>query len=264
MRIFERLRARTAFERQHLNHLRTLEDHALVHEIGYCQAQGKPLTLKQIFLLDAGSVATVQRRLRRLKQLGVIQQRRSAVDRRAVELTLSPKYQRIFARYGRLPAGQHENGSCHVCSPYDSDAGRQRLVAGFLGEGLRRGEHCILVAPAVAREPLLAALGARRRQVVVSEGEGSAEAQIAFFREQFTKGRLAGKAIRAAGDAAWTADCGLAFEELMSLEARLEPLARQFGARVLCLYDARRFPAPALVQALKQHRDSTRLPLMLG
>ena len=263
MRVFEKLRARTAFEKQHLFHLKTLEDHTLVHEIGYCQAQGKPLTLKQIFLLGAGSVATVQRRLRRLKQLGVIQQRRSASDRRAVELTLSPKYQRICARYGRMLAGG-ENASCHLCSPYDSDAAREKLATGFLGEGLRRGEHCLLVAPPGIREPLLGALGERRRQVVVSEGEGGADAQLAFFREQFTRARLAGKAIRAVGDAGWTVDCGMPLAELLGLEARLEPLTRQFRARLLCLYDARRFPAPALVQALKQHRDSTRLPLMLA
>ena len=102
MRVFEKLRARTAFEKQHLPQLKTLEDHRLAHEIGYHQAQGKPLTLKQLFLLDTGSIATVQRRLRRLKQLGVIQQRRSASDRRVVELTLSPKYERVFARYALL------------------------------------------------------------------------------------------------------------------------------------------------------------------
>jgi DNA-binding MarR family transcriptional regulator len=264
MLVFEKLRARTAFEKQHLPQLKTLEDHRLVHEVGYHQSQGRPLTLKQLFLLDTGSIATVQRRLRRLKQLGVIQQRRSATDRRAVELTLSPKYQRLFARYGQLLAGQHENGSCHLCSPYDSDAAREHLVGAFLGEGLRRGEHCILVAPAAMQGPLLAALGERRRQVVVSRGERSAEAQLAFFREQFTQGRLAGKAVRAAGDVGWTADCGLPFDEVMDLEARLDPLARQFRARVLCLYDARRFPGPALVRALKQHRDSTRLPLLLA
>ena len=33
---------------------------------GYHQPKGKPLTLKQLFLLGVGSIATVQRRLRRL------------------------------------------------------------------------------------------------------------------------------------------------------------------------------------------------------
>jgi DNA-binding MarR family transcriptional regulator len=112
MRVFDKLRARTAFEKQHLPQLKTLEDHQLIHEIGWHEAQGRPLTLKQLFLLDAGSIATVQRRLRRLKQLGLIQQRRSARDRRAVELTLSPKLHRVFAKYGELLSGESARESC--------------------------------------------------------------------------------------------------------------------------------------------------------
>lgn len=102
MRVFERLRALRSFEKQHLGFLRTLEDHNLVREIGYHHVEGKPLTLKKLFLLDVGSVATVQRRLRRLKQLGIVHQRRSDADRRAVELTLSAKCLKVFERYEGL------------------------------------------------------------------------------------------------------------------------------------------------------------------
>ena len=99
MRVFERLRALRVFEKQHLGFLRTIEDHNLVTEIGYHQAEGRPLTLKQLFLLDVGSVATVQRRLRRLKQLGIVHQRRADHDGRAVELTLTPKCIKLFEKY---------------------------------------------------------------------------------------------------------------------------------------------------------------------
>ena len=99
MRVFERLRALRIFEKQQLGFLRTIEDHNLVREIGYHQAEGKPLTLKQLFLLDVGSVATVQRRLRRLKQLGFVGQHRSPVDGRAIELTLTAKCVKLFEKY---------------------------------------------------------------------------------------------------------------------------------------------------------------------
>jgi len=98
VRVFERLRALRTFEKQHLGFLRTIEDHNLVREIGFHQAEGVPLTLKQLFLLDIGSVATVQRRLRRLKQLGVIEQRKSSDDGRAIELTLSAKTIKAFEK----------------------------------------------------------------------------------------------------------------------------------------------------------------------
>ena len=102
MRVFKRLRALRAFENQHLLFLRTGGNHHLIVEIGYHQAKGKPLTLKQLFLLDFGSIATVQRDLRRLKELGLVQHRRAASDRRAVELTLTAKCIRIFAKYDSL------------------------------------------------------------------------------------------------------------------------------------------------------------------
>jgi len=102
MRVFERLRALRAFEVQHRLFVRKGGGHQLVVEIGYHQSKGQPLTLKQLFLLDFGSIATVQRNLRRLKDLGFVQARRAAKDRRAVELTLSPKCLRIFAKYDTL------------------------------------------------------------------------------------------------------------------------------------------------------------------
>ena len=99
MRVFERLRALRIYEKQHLSFLRTIEDHNLIREIGYHQVEGAPLTLKRLFLLDVGSVATIQRRLRRLKQLGVVHQRRSAADGRAIELTLAPSCLKLFKKY---------------------------------------------------------------------------------------------------------------------------------------------------------------------
>jgi|SRR5579871_5753440 len=90
------------FEKRQLHFLRTLEDRDLVCEIGYHQGARMPLTMKQLFLLDVGSVATVQRRLRQLRQLGLIQQRRCRDDARAVELSLSPKMLAVLARYGEV------------------------------------------------------------------------------------------------------------------------------------------------------------------
>ncbi len=48
---------------------------------------------------DIGSAATLERRLARMKRLGVVVQARSEVDRRNVELKLSPKTWRTFQRY---------------------------------------------------------------------------------------------------------------------------------------------------------------------
>jgi hypothetical protein len=102
VRVFQRLRTLRIFERQQLSFLRTIEDHNLVREIGYHQAEGMPLTLKQLFLLDIGSVATVQRRLRRLRHIGIVQQKKSVSDGRAVEITLAPRALRLLEKYATL------------------------------------------------------------------------------------------------------------------------------------------------------------------
>ena len=101
MKVFSTLRARRVYEREHLPFLLTLEDFDVIHEIGYHQESGRPLTLKLLFLQNIGSIATIQRRVRRLKHLGVVQQRRSDGDKRNVELTVSPD---VIAIYKRLAA----------------------------------------------------------------------------------------------------------------------------------------------------------------
>ena len=104
VKAFEKLRKLRTFERQHLPLLQTLEDVDIVREIGFHQEAGMPVNLAALFRLEIGAAATVSRRLRRLKQLGLVLQRRSRDDGRMNVLTLSPAVLRVFAKYGRLLA----------------------------------------------------------------------------------------------------------------------------------------------------------------
>lgn len=97
-RAIARLRELRRLEREELQSMSTPEDRDLVYEIGWRQAGGRPLTVKEALLLDVGSVATVQRRLRKLCRNGMVAQRRTAADRRVQELTLSTKTLGAFAR----------------------------------------------------------------------------------------------------------------------------------------------------------------------
>ncbi len=116
MQIFEYLNQLRAFERRHFPFVRTLEDLDIVNLIGLHQERGIALTLKQMLSFDIGSVATLERRLARLKRLGIVVQTRSHLDKRNVELKLSPKTNRLYQRYSALIATNHfaygaENGS---------------------------------------------------------------------------------------------------------------------------------------------------------
>ena len=102
MKTFQALKELHEFRRQHLPFLKTVEDVELVREIGLHQVRGRPLTLKTLFLQGIGSVATVQRRLTRLKRLGVIQQSRAIHDKRILHLAIAPHVWAIYRRMGRL------------------------------------------------------------------------------------------------------------------------------------------------------------------
>jgi len=275
MRVFERLNALRAFEKQHLHFLSWGGDHRLIGEIGHYQARGTPLTLKQLFLLDVGSVATVQRHLRRFKELGLVQHRRAASDRRAVELTLSPKCLRIFATYGalmtsRFPARAAARGNGkprHVCGLCDSDAGGRNLLVTFLAQGLARGNRCVLVAPATVQHEVLAELPHRRRaaeQLAVSEGYDSVEAQFAFFKREFQAAKQAGKAMRLAVNMSWTLSKNIRMDAILDIESRFDALAGRLPLTGLCVYDTRHFSSDDLLRTVKCHRDHARHPIMLG
>jgi DNA-binding MarR family transcriptional regulator len=99
LHVFSRLRLVRDLEKRHLQFLEQLTDFDLITEIGYRQTLGKPLTMKELHLLGVGSVATVQRRLRRLRERGAIAQRRCEHDARAVEVTLKPRVLRACEMY---------------------------------------------------------------------------------------------------------------------------------------------------------------------
>jgi DNA-binding MarR family transcriptional regulator len=101
LKTFQALKASGDFRRHHMPFLKTLEDQDLVREIGYSQAAGRPLSLKQLFLHGIASVATVQRRLARLKRMGIVEQTRETHDKRILKLTLSPAALKLYNRWGR-------------------------------------------------------------------------------------------------------------------------------------------------------------------
>jgi len=105
--VFMALRALRALEKRNVPYLRTLEDRDLLCEIGYHQAGGRPLCLKQVLLLGLGSASTVQRQIRRLVQAGAISLMPSRSDGRMLEVTLTPAALRGFATLARLAPKVH-------------------------------------------------------------------------------------------------------------------------------------------------------------
>jgi DNA-binding MarR family transcriptional regulator len=100
MKIFTGLKKIREFERKQLPFLKTVVDFDIVIEIGYAEEEEKPLTLKQLFLLNLSSRTTVRRKLARLIERGIVIRRKHANDHRTSLLTIAPAIVKVLGRYG--------------------------------------------------------------------------------------------------------------------------------------------------------------------
>ena len=99
MKVFASLRKIREFEKLQLPFINSLIDFDLIIEIGFAQEEEKPLTPKQLFLLNVSSVTTVRRRLARLTERGIVRRRTNAKDRRSEILTISPSSLKVLGKY---------------------------------------------------------------------------------------------------------------------------------------------------------------------
>jgi DNA-binding MarR family transcriptional regulator len=87
------------FERSKLRFIHSIQDLDLVWAIGYGQCIGKPVGMKELSTGEFGAPKTVQRRLERLRRLGVVEQEPSDGDGRRIQLYLSPATLERLAEY---------------------------------------------------------------------------------------------------------------------------------------------------------------------
>jgi len=273
MRVFAKLRDLAERRSRYLPELRTTEDRELAREIGYHQALGAPLTLKQVMRLGVGSSATAQRRLARLKRLGLVRGQRSPADQRVVELTLSPACMRAFLRLEEAfaaPPARHGHGEAaprrHLCSLCDGAQAGSQMLARFLADGLRARERCVLIAGAEAVKPVLDALPSslRRRaasgDLAIPGGLESADALGKYVEEAFAGTRLERRPLRLA----WSVRSHRSAADVERIERQMDRLLGRYGGHVLCQYDVTRLSGGALIAALRSHREVAEVPYLLG
>lgn len=277
MRVFAKLRAVADFRRRNLPEIRTAQDEDLVREIGYHQVLGAPLTLKQLMLLGIGSSATTERRLRRLKRLGVVRGRRSPVDGRVVELTLSASCMRAYSRFdallaqaGPLPRPSRDAArQGHGCCLCQGEAEALDAVLGFFGGAAARHAVCVLIGPAsfvgkVHETFSSGDLAKRATTLVSSTGHDDPRATVQFLATRFTRAHSEARSLRLAIHSGWVHERKLPFEALLRVEDELQPLVRAHGGEVLCVFDVHRFAGPRLVELLRAHAVGNRVPVQLA
>jgi|ERR1043166_409865 DNA-binding MarR family transcriptional regulator len=100
MKLFEALKKIRECERIQLPFLSSVIDFDIIIEIGYAQELGRPLTIKQLYLLRISSPTTVRRKLARLIERGIVIRRKHASDQRTMVLTVSTGSHRMLNKYG--------------------------------------------------------------------------------------------------------------------------------------------------------------------
>jgi hypothetical protein len=100
MKLFAGLRKLRELEKLQLPFLKSVFDFDIVVEIGYAQEVGRPLTLKQFYLLNICSRTTIRRKLSRLVDQGVVIRRKDTTDQRATLLVVSSSAVKSLSKYG--------------------------------------------------------------------------------------------------------------------------------------------------------------------
>jgi len=88
------------YEKTRLPWMRSVEDRDLLTMIGLHQGEGgNGITCKQLYLTGIEPIATMQRRLKRLIDLGIVRKSRSAHDARVHYLALSEPAKQLLQSY---------------------------------------------------------------------------------------------------------------------------------------------------------------------
>lgn len=161
----------------------------------------------------------------------------------------------------------------HLAVFYDSDAGRMRLSAPFLEDGLRAGQPCFLVAAGEVLDGYLDRLAAapgldlgraiESGLLTIVNSPGTTVDEALQFWEQalWTSLDTRPPVIRVVGEMIVEREMFVSEAEMLAYEAAFNQMSKRFPCFVLCQYDVRAFTGPALLAALRAHPDLMALPL---
>jgi signal transduction histidine kinase len=159
----------------------------------------------------------------------------------------------------------------HACLPYVSAHEHRSIVAIFLREGLRRGERCVYVSEAPAREAVSAQLAELGTPVARARAQGALvmldvddiyprevdfdpDRQIQLLGSLIDAARAEGfNGFRGVGEAPREGFPNLSHGSMLRYEAAASDLLRAKRALGLCVYDRRSTDADTMVSILRCH-----------
>lgn len=127
------------------------------------------------------------------------------------------------------------------------------------------------MAPAASQRAVVKAMSKKRPslesdikegRLILSEHQKSPAAQCGFFEVEMTKAQAGGvDSFRVVGDM-WGLRLLVSAKQMIELELGFERLiVPRFPVVAICAYDARKFSGVELLDALRNHEDTRRVPI---
>jgi hypothetical protein len=157
----------------------------------------------------------------------------------------------------------------HLATYFASEAGRLRIAAPFLREGLATGQPCFLIASGEVLDSYLEALAhdvkkelaeaTRRGLFVTAPAPGrTVDEALSFWNESIWAALSQTPRptiVRIVGDMACVKTSFATVQQMLVFERRLGAVIASFPAVAICQYDVREFDGPSLLEAMQAHPD---------
>lgn len=163
-----------------------------------------------------------------------------------------------------------ESGA-HICLPYVSQEDREKAIAAFLIEGLRRGERCAFVGLSESRDGLVKRLHSTGIAVEDLRNQGALalydveeltprdapfdpDSRTKVIQSLIADARTEGyAAFRGVGDYPATRQGARDAKLILKYETDVGDLLRTTGSRAMCAYDRRHTDADTMTTVLRAH-----------
>ena len=151
----------------------------------------------------------------------------------------------------------------HIAHFYRGEGEMLDVLGPYIGEGLRRGDRCAVMAPPKLQGALLSWLDtegleperrAEAEQLAVYGGARDAEGMHAMFAQLDRKARDEGYPfVRLAGDSGWAMAQNASSTEMLKWEALYDDVSHDWNMLALCQFDLTVTGGDVVMDALRSH-----------
>jgi len=165
----------------------------------------------------------------------------------------------------RYPAGTH------ICSIYNNEEERIKIISQFLASGLSTGEKVGYFADATSKEEVISWLDeigiqiqndTNQQQFTINsteetyypQGEFVPEKTLETMKSYYTNAMSEGfPAVRVSGETAWALKEIPGSSRLIEYEAKINEVFKEYPITAICQFDANKFDGKTIFECLKVH-----------